>query len=634
MSTNGNKNLANQINWYSWNQETFTLAKKMNKPIFLTILKSYCKWSNKLEDDSFTNSRIITILNSHFIPIKINQDERPDIANLYLQLSSKFLNKTGYPLNMILNHHQKPFFMATYLTTESLKLALESILTKWKNSADTLNLISENINLTYPISDDNLIRWDEKIIQEAFLQINRFYDDENGGFFTKPKLLLPHYLLFLLTFYKLTENEDALLMGTETLDKMYYSPTYDHLFGGFFKLSKSSDWLKPIYEKNLLDNSLMATTYLHYYWETKNLDYREIAINIIKFIVDNLYQDNNLFPSSINYLDESFSLTEEKLNLLLSLDEQNLLKKYFDFTFIDKGKTEFTLSIKNNVNLYKIKPTLNKLKNYIQEINPPTINPTINIYENASFITTLIYASTILKDENYFDIAKMLLDSLLAYFNKTKEFKMLILDDYSFLVNTLIKMFNCTNEEKYLTLANDLTTEMIELYYDQLNKNFYLTPYKDDLFLRPKCLDDLNTISGNSLAIYNLIQLKNLTIDFGYDRIIKECIGTLMRNISNSPLNYIFLVYSQIVNTNTYLDILIICHHEEKLKILKELAYHNYQPFAIINFFTHEQIENSQYFNDYESDGNFILYVCEHNSCLDPVIDFDEAIILLKELLL
>ena len=194
-------------------------------------------------------------------------------------------------------------------------------------------------------------------------------------------------------------------------------------------------------------------------------------------------------------------------------------------------------------------------------------------------------------------------------------------------------MFNVTNEEQYLTLAINLSDEMIKTFYDEKNGNFYYTSLQDDCVMRPKVTKDLISISGNSMALHNLIRLKGLTIDLGYNRLIKQSLNALALNIYNRPISYLFLLTSQIIDRYMYLDVLAICENEKQRKTLKDTIYETYNPFAIVNVFNFNQIRNSKYFNDYEINSPFVIYICEHHSCLDPIVDFEEALIILKELL-
>lgn len=628
-----------KINWYLWSKEAFNKAMQEDKPVFVSIGHRTCFRCFKMHQETFLDEEIASFINEHFIAIIVDKDERPDIAMLYSQISYQFFQKNGWPLNLVLNAEQQPFFMANYLPRQSFYNTLQSIIYYWNNAKDVLEKIAKS-TVTLENNSHISFKWDKSIINETLNSLLENYDEQIGGFFIQPKLPQPHFSLFILTVFKATDNRKALDIGFNTLEKMYFSGIYDHLNDGFYRLSITQDLHSPLLEKTLTDNSLLAICYLHYYWETKHLLFKEIALKLIKFIENNFSQgllwDNKVFVN-INSEDEiSYFWTKDELQGILSDDEYHLFKQYFTLVPHYKNHNVYHLyqhQIETPCDKIKVNLIKEKLTAHLQTKATIVKNNIINISHNANFLWLYVLASIILKDESYLSKAQTSLNHLLNYFNQTKNKQIITLDDYAFLINVLIEMFNVTNEEQYLTLAINLSDEMIKTFYDEKNGNFYYTSLQDDCVMRPKVTEDLITISGNSMALHNLIRLKGLTIDLGYNRLIKQSLNALALNIYNRPISYLFLLTSQIIDRYMYLDVLAICENEKQRKTLKDTIYETYNPFAIVNVFNFNQIRNSKYFNDYEINSPFVIYICEHHSCLDPIVDFEEALIILKELL-
>ena len=289
----------NPVDWYAWCGEAFVEAKRQDKPIFLSIGYSTCHWCHVMEKESFEDEEVADILNKHFISIKVDREERPDIDAVYMNAAQIMTGSGGWPLSVFLDSDKRPIYAGTYFPKKDgrhgpgfltllgriahlweydrVKLFESSILiTSELNKTDTsntLNAVSISQDIDY-----------EKAVVKCFNQLKNNFDEEYGGFGTAPKFPSPHNLLFLLRYYHCKKDETALEMVEKTLRCMYCGGIYDHIGFGFSRYSTDRMWLVPHFEKMLYDNALLALAYCEAYHCSKNPAYAHVAEEIFEYI--------------------------------------------------------------------------------------------------------------------------------------------------------------------------------------------------------------------------------------------------------------------------------------------------------------------------------------------------------------
>ena len=273
----------NPVEWYPWCEEAFERAKREDKPVFLSIGYSTCHWCHVMARESFENSEIADILNRHYISVKVDKEERPDIDSIYMAVCQAFTGSGGWPTSIFMTAEQKPFFAGTYFPPTSrwgsvgLKELLLAINDKWKYDRGSLLQSADKIISAVGSVRGAAVQGDESLIQRAMENYRQSFDEKNGGFGEPPKFPMPHNLLFLLQEYDRHGNEKALEMAERTLRQMYLGGLFDHIGYGFCRYSTDRFFLVPHFEKMLYDNALLIMAYCRAFEITNNPFYKSVA---------------------------------------------------------------------------------------------------------------------------------------------------------------------------------------------------------------------------------------------------------------------------------------------------------------------------------------------------------------------
>ena len=259
----------NPVNWYPWCEEAFAAAAREDKPIFLSIGYSTCHWCHVMAHESFEDKEVAALLNRHFICVKVDREERPDIDSVYMSVCQAATGSGGWPLTVLITAEQKPFFVATYLPKHGnamqygLTELLEQAALAWRENRE--ELLNTGELLTRELDQTRAVRGkepDRSLARLAYEKLRRRFDARWGGFGRPPKFPMPHDLLFLMRYGVLEREQEALDMAAATLRAMARGGIHDHIGGGFSRYSTDAAWLVPHFEKMLYDNALLLMAYL------------------------------------------------------------------------------------------------------------------------------------------------------------------------------------------------------------------------------------------------------------------------------------------------------------------------------------------------------------------------------------
>nr|WP_066499560.1 thioredoxin domain-containing protein [Abyssisolibacter fermentans] len=650
----------NPVNWFPWSDEAFLRAKAEDKPIFLSIGYSTCHWCHVMERESFEDEMIAEILNENFVAIKVDREERPDIDTVYMNVCQIISGSGGWPLNIFLTPDKKPFYAGTYFPKESrygitgLADLLKNIAKLWNDNKDELlNKSNEITNFLKAQQKGNEQSEIEKnVFDKTFEQFLDEYDNEYGGFGDAPKFPSAHQLLYLLRYYKFYNKQEAFNMCLDTLKSMYKGGIYDHIGGGFARYSTDKIWLVPHFEKMLYDNALLLMAYTDAYAITKDCLYKDIAKEIVQFVLRDMTDEKGGFHSAIDADSEGV----EGKYYVWSYDEiieilgESDAKMFSDFYGISKRGNFEGSNIPNLIkkditefNDPNIKDKLNKCKNKLLQYRTKRIAPhkddKILTAWNGLMIAALANAGKVLEEKSYIEMAEKAIKfiennlfrddgRLLIRFRENESKNLALLDDYAFLVWGLIETYEATLETKYLDIALRLNSDMINIFEDSENGGFFL--YGEDneiLIMKPKEIYDGAMMSGNSVAAYNLLRLSRM-ID---DSLIKNYEALLMNfstDINNSPRHTSFLLISLIYYYNKSRDIVIASSNIDKPvndfinQINKEFSSYftlllNNDSMKDLN----KEMVNKKMINDKPT-----VYICEGFSCIEPSTDLNKVL--------
>jgi hypothetical protein len=342
----------NPVDWHPWNDETLQKARSENKPILVSIGYSACHWCHVMERESFEDENIAAIMNKHFVNIKVDREERPDLDHIYMDAVQTISGTGGWPLNVFLTPDCKPFYGGTYFPPKRLynRPSWREVLESIADAFDKKNpeIVNQAESLTQHLSQSNSVGiqnineeglakvFDPSTMEEIFKNIMNNADKIDGGFGLAPKFPQTFTIQFLLHYYYYTGNENALDQACISLDKMIAGGIYDHLGGGFARYSTDTKWLVPHFEKMLYDNALLITVLSEAYQSTKKELYADTIRQTMEFIKREMLSPQNGFYSAIDADSEGeegkyYVWSKKEVDEILG-SESELFCEYYEVT--------------------------------------------------------------------------------------------------------------------------------------------------------------------------------------------------------------------------------------------------------------------------------------------------------------
>jgi len=654
----------NPVDWYPWGAEAFERAKKEDRPVFLSIGYSTCHWCHVMEYESFENDRITGIMNEHFVSIKVDREQRPDIDEIYMNAVQMMTGSAGWPLSVFLTPDGKPFYGGTYFPPKDVygRLGFERVLLfiadAWKNrrhelvdSADKLSAVLAN--LTGPTEREKL---SSDMLKSGFDYFRDIFDGTNGGFGIAPKFPQPTNLSMLLSFWHRTANARALQMVERTLDAMAKGGIYDHIGGGFHRYATDAQWFVPHFEKMLYDQALISKVYLQAYQITKNQKYTTIAREIFDYVLRDMTDANGGFYSAedadIEGKEGTYYLWDQKqIDSVLDKDGARIFNAYYGVTKegnFEQGKNilNITTTIKQLEKNFKkdgtaIVRTLTMARTKIfneraKRIRPSRDDKVVTAW-NGLMISSLAYGGVVLQEEKYIKAAeraaKFVLDvlhkngRLMRYYREGNVVELAFLDDYAFMIMGLLDLYEAKFDAKRLIEAKELSEEMIVLFADNEQGGFFLTGEDaEKLIARSKPNSDGAIPSGNSIAAMALLKLGRLTMNQRFTEQGAKVLAAFSQQIEKAPGYSSAMLMALNFWLGPTQEIIIAGDaNKSDTKQMLNLVRHKFLPNTIV--LLHEQnvagsdIEQVVPFikNQTAIDGKAAVYVCESYVCNRPV---------------
>jgi uncharacterized protein len=552
------------INWYEWGEDAFGLAKSQDKPILLDIGAVWCHWCHVIDRESYENPAIAKIINEHFVPVKVDRDERPDVDSRYQSAISAISGQGGWPLTGFLMPDGKPFFGGTYFPPEDqagrpgFRRILLAVADAYQNKREDLLKTSES--LAEAVAKAEAFagakgEFDLNVIDSQISSLTQLFDLRHGGFGNAPKF--PHASAVDLLFerFRQTGEKHLLAMAETTLEKMAKGGVYDQLAGGFHRYSVDERWLVPHFEKMSYDNSELLRNFLHGWQVTRNPFLKETAESIIGWVNLELSdQANGGFYASQDAdfsLDDDgdyFTWTLDELRASLSPEEARIMELYYDVEahgemhhnpeknvlWIARGSAEIAKA--TGLDESTVRLTIANAKRKLLAARKPRPTPfidkTMYVSWNAMFVSTYLNAARILEGElakSSGTFALKTIDRMLQEaWSEENGFAHRIggpalrgsLDDQVFGVLALLDVYESSMDAKYLRAAQRTMDLTIEKYGDSENGGFFDrasdAPAMGGLEVRRKPFQDSPTPSANSVAAMALTRMHAYTDDAKY----------------------------------------------------------------------------------------------------------------------
>ncbi len=626
----------NPVDWYPWCEEAFQRAKAENKPIFLSIGYSTCHWCHVMAHESFEDDKTAEILNKHFISIKVDREERPDIDSVYMSVCQAFTGSGGWPMSIFMTWDKKPFFAGTYFPPRSrygmpgFPELLRTIATRWSSRrADLLESAEEIIAHLKSAKTAKNSRIDNDLIQYAVQIFEHTYDRTHGGFGHAPKFPTPHNLLFLMLYAKQNNNPEVLKMVEKTLLQMRKGGIFDHIGYGFSRYSTDKYYLAPHFEKMLYDNALLIIAYASAYSITGNNIYLDTAEKTAEYILNEMTSPGGGFYSAQDADSEgvegkyyTFSLNE----IIDILGKENGRKFAETFDITERGNFEGTNIpnlLKSNDLKIQFEAEIKKLYSYRKNRFKLHLDDKILLSWNSMMIASLSMLYRATRNEKYLNTAqksqefieKHLSDGLKLYtsFRDGRCSKHSFLDDYAFYVAALIELYNSTLDENYLEKAEKFCEAAVKRFADCKNGGFYLSePNSTELFINPKETYDGAVPSGNSVMAYNLVRLYQITEKKQYKELLENQIAFMSAKAHEYPSGNSMFLIAMLMNENQIPHITIAPKERSDLNQIRERL-----PF-LANVLIAAKNTEFPLLN-----GRTTLYICKNNNCLPPTNAID-----------
>jgi uncharacterized protein YyaL (SSP411 family) len=540
----------NPVDWYPWGEEALARSKKEDKPILLSIGYSSCHWCHVMEKESFENEAIAEVMNQRFINIKVDREERPDLDELYMNAVQVMTGSGGWPMTVFLTPALIPFHAGTYFPPEDrggmpgLTKILVVVSDYYRSHRGEVEKMEAQLqNALHQIAEINPSReaMSDQVLSKAFDALESQFDPIYGGFGKAPKFPGSMALSFLLRYWKSKGSKKALEMVERTLEKMAQGGIYDHLGGGFHRYSVDERWLIPHFEKMLYDNALLSRTYFEAYQATQKVRYRRVGEEILNYVLREMKSPEGGFYSTQDADSEGeegkfYVWTRDEIKKVLGKEKGTPFCAYYGVG--TEGNFEGGASVLNIAstleNVSQLYGTsvedLGKLleegreKLYAEREKrvKPGRDEKILTSWNGLMISSFVDGFRVAGNEKYLkgavDAARFILQEmrkgghLMRVFNKGKSRVTGYSEDYAFLIQALIDLYEATFEMEWLKEAEDLNRRMIHQFWDERNGGFFFTGVENEsLIARSKNPYDSAIPSANSIAVFNLIRLGYLT---------------------------------------------------------------------------------------------------------------------------
>ena len=649
----------NPVNWFPWGDEALSEAKKNDKLLLISIGYSSCHWCHVMEEESFENEDVAKVMNSKFINIKVDREERPDIDEIYMKALVLMTGSGGWPMNIIALPDGTPIWGGTYVAKDQwiqvLNQVNEFYKTRKKDVLEYANNVRDGVkkeSLIKPIAKK--INYSSDFQSELANKAFDFTDKLNGGIGGGQKFPLPSFINFFLRYSKLTSNKEMKFFVKNTLIKISQGGINDRVEGGFHRYTVDNKWHIPHFEKMLYDNAQLLSVFSKAYMVYNERRFREELYNIYDFLELKMTSKNNLIFSSIsadtNYEDgtkeegDFYIWTKKELKEILKKD-YNWVSKYYNINesgYWEREKYVFYQTISDNQFASDMGLSLSQFKNKLKLVNKklfdyrekrvqPIIDTKIIFSWNALTIRGLIDAYKATGDNNFLTKAiainkgleeKMLKGNKIAHTNgQSLDDQVLFFEDYSYYIDALIALYEATYEIDWINKAIAFT-KFSNIEFKQEN-SFYKFSSNQELLYSDILihLEDGVIPSANSVMNFNLFRLSHYLGNKDFSIQAEKMINNIVGKLESRVTDHMFWFWSSLNYSSSFFE-LAISGPDAKEKA-KELSL-EYLPNAIIaanNEPSDFYLLKERFFKD-----ETYIYVCVNNTCKFPVTNIKEAL--------
>ena len=650
----------NPVDWYPWGEEAFAKARAENKPILLSIGYAACHWCHVMEKESFENEEIAALMNSLFVNIKVDREERPDVDQLYMRYVQLLTGSGGWPMTVFLTPQLKPFYGGTYFPPENrygrpgFRRLLQLISDYYHNQKDDLNKNLKKIEMaiTASFSEINGQKLpDRNTFNQACKRLAEMYEPEYGGLGNAPKFPAVQAFNLFLRKYANDGEQRYLDMVTHTLKSMGKGGVYDQLGSGFARYSTDNSWLVPHFEKMLYDNAQLVQLYLDTYLITKDEFYLQIVKEILAFVMREMTDPEGGFYSSFDADSEGeegkFYIWDKK-EIIQILGEENgeIFCAYYGVT--EQGNFEGknilnvvtdipTLAVRFKTDEEVVQGSIADSKEKLFQIRknriPPALDDKILLSWNALMHSAFAKAYQVLGDKAYetvirhniaFIQKKMVRDNTLFHTYKDGIAKQnAFLDDYAYLIQALLDAYEALYEPSWLRWADELTRQANGIFWDENNGGYYYTSADEQLLHRIKDENDQSIPSATGVMLMNMLRLYSVNENSDYitrtEALFKKYEPVFVKN----PYGYASYLNALDFYLNKPKEILLVQGKRTAVQPMLKAIFTEFIPnkvVLVINLEGGNEAIQSSVFQDRNTVNDMTTaYVCHNFICSMPV---------------
>ncbi len=669
----------NPVDWYPWGTEAFERAEREDKPIFLSIGYSTCHWCHVMERESFEDAEVAALLNEHFVCVKVDREERPDVDGVYMSVTQALTGRGGWPMTVLMTADARPFFAGTYIPKTGrdgrggLMEFLPHVAKAWKESRDGIQADAARIveHLARTSAGAPGPELDVKTLARAFEQLSARFDAARGGFLPPPKFPRPHDLRFLLRYARRTGDEAALAMVETTLRALRRGGIFDHVGFGFHRYSTDVEWLVPHFEKMLYDQALLAICYVEAWQATGAADFRRTAEEVLAYVLRDMTSPEGGFHSAEDADSEGeegrfYLWTTRELEAVLGAEDGRLAASVWNATeegnFADEATGERTgknilhlarelpeFAAEHGIELAELEARVESMRARLFASRETRVHPLeddkVLTDWNGLMIAACAAAGRAFDEPRYVAAARHAGDFLLRELRdgEGRLYKRhrggesglpAMLEDYAFAVWGFVELYEATFEVPWLRAALELTEVVLAHFADAEEGGFYLAPDDGEaLIVRAKEIYDGAIPSGNSVMATNLLRLARLTGETSLEARADGVLRAFSSSVSNAPVGYTHLLLALDFAVGPAHEIVVAGERDapDTQGMLRAIA-REFVPNAVVLFRPAGEAEPEiARIAEYAAhqdwlNGKATAYVCREFTCAAPTHDVEQVL--------
>ena len=649
----------NPVDWYQWGDEAFDLARRENKPVFLSVGYATCHWCHVMAHESFADPEVARVLNSCMVAVKVDREERPDIDAQYMLVSQMMTGRGGWPLNVIMTPDRKPFFAATYLPKHArqgmpgLIELLERIDEVWRTRNDLVlkdcDALLEGLRKVAVPALGALPG--QEVLDNAYREFAGMYDPVFGGFGDAPKFPMPLAISFLVRYWNRGGSKAAREMAEQSLRSMRAGGIWDQLGFGIHRYSVDREWLAPHFEKMLYDQALVAMAFLDAWQAFGDPAQLKAAEEIFHYVLREMTSPSGGFYSGLDADSEGeegtfYLWTPRQVEDALGAETGRIFCQAFDIT--EKGNFE-------GRNIPRLKRSLDLLaeafgvererlsailevardrlfQERAQRIRPFRDEKVLSGWNglmiaalargagstgNDTFLSAALKAARFAREQLYDPAGRLLRSHHLGEASIPA-----FLEDYAFLAWGMLELYQVTGGREHLDSALGLTRSMLELFGDAAVGGFYETGSDAEQVLARmmRAYDDV-TPSGNSVAAMNLLRLGRITADEALEREGERCLGAFMPGSARQASGFPHLLGAWDFLHRDAVDITLLYREQgDDLREMIRVLYRRYIPNLVLRYVR----EGEDVSGRSAIGGRTTAWVCASGACRPPAVGPEE----------